>query len=108
MAQMLNVIKSFFISKTFFATTAIALIIASCVFLRINPKDYNPMVQFLLSVLLTVVSVVWGSKKSVEQARQEAADRWLPQAESVVMRLLTLRSIVYRMRTKKIDGCKRA
>ena len=68
----------------------------SPLYLAYRPQDYTPIVQVLLSIFLFALAYLIGNAAEVEKAAQRANDRWLPQAESVILRLLTLRANVCR------------
>ena len=71
-----------------------AAFIAPPIYLAKNPDDYTPLVQVLISIFLFLLAYWVGFTKEAEKAAQRANDRWLPQAESVVFRLMTLRTNV--------------
>jgi hypothetical protein len=60
------------------------------VYLAFRPQDYTPLVETLLGVILFYLAYCIGFTKEIERAAQLANDRWLPQAESVIFRLMTL------------------
>jgi hypothetical protein len=66
------------------------------VYLWKDPAAYTPLVQVLIGVFLFLLAYWMGYEKEVERAAKRANDRWLPQAESVVLRLMTLRANVTR------------
>lgn len=69
---------------------ALALIIGPAIYLSKHPLDYTPLVQFLLSVFLFFLAFWIGRDKELYDAKQQANDKWLPQAEAVTYRLMTL------------------
>ncbi len=71
-----------------------AALIAPPIYLAKNPQDYTPLVQVLISIFLFLLAYWVGYTREVEKAAQRANDRWLPQAESVTFRLMTLRTNV--------------
>lgn len=68
--------------------------IGAPLYLAVRPTEYTPLVEVLLNLLLFVLAYMIGSKKEVDEAAKKANDRWLPQAEAVVYRLITLHSHV--------------
>lgn len=75
------------------AAVAVVLI-AAPVYLAKNPQDYTPLVQTLHSIFLFLLAYWIGNTKEAAEAAKKANDRWLPQAESVIYRLMTLRTNV--------------
>jgi hypothetical protein len=74
------------------------------VYLSFNPNAYTPLVQVLLSLFLFLLAYWIGNAQETRRATQRANDRWLPQAESVILRLMTLRANVVRFsRTTKTN-----
>lgn len=74
-------------------------------FLAFRPNDYTPTVQVMLSVGLFFLAYWIGNKSEAQKAVQQANDRWLPQAESVILRLMTLHSNVRRFSHSTKAGC---
>lgn len=87
---------------------AAALVIGPAVYIGFYPKEFGPLPDFLISVLLFLLAYWTGSVREQEQAALRANDRWLPQAESVILRLMTLRSNVVRFAAITRNGCKSA
>lgn len=75
------------------------------IYLAIKPEDFTPIVQVLLSLFLFLLALWIGHSKENEKAIKRANDKWLPQAESVVYRLLTLHSNVKRFATLSKNSC---
>jgi len=75
------------------------------VYLAFRPQDYTPFVAVLLSVFLFMLAYWIGNTAEAEKAAQRANDRWLPQAESVILRLLTLRANVCRFSRTTKNSC---
>ncbi len=74
---------------------AVATVFVSApVYLAINPEHYTPIVQVLVSLFLFLLAYWSGYSKETDRATKQANDRWLPQAESVIYRLMTLRTNV--------------
>ena len=69
---------------------ALALLIGPPIYLSKHPEAYTPLLQSLFSAFLFVLAFWIGRDKEVYDARQQANDRWLPQAEAVTYRLMTL------------------
>ncbi|MEY4569020.1 MAG: hypothetical protein RLZZ398_459 [Verrucomicrobiota bacterium] len=72
----------------------VAIFLAAPVYLAIKPEHYTPLVQVLLSLFLFLLAFWIGYTKEAAEAAKRANDRWLPQAESVIYRLMTLRTNV--------------
>lgn len=70
-----------------------------------KPADYTPIVDTMFSVLLFLLAYWIGNKQETEKARQQANDRWLPQAESVILRLMTLHTNVVRFSSTTKTSC---
>lgn len=60
----------------------------------------------LLSVFLSGLAFFIGSKKEIDVATKRANEKWLPQAESVIYRLLTLQTNVKRFAISSKNNCK--
>jgi hypothetical protein len=84
------------------------LVFGSVGYLIWRPADYTPAVQFLISVLLSLAGYWLGSKENAAIAAKHANDRWVPQAESVIFRLMTLRSNVSRLAIESQKQCDEA
>jgi hypothetical protein len=69
---------------------ALALLIGPPIYLSKHPEEYTPLLQTLFSVFLFFLAFWIGRDKEAYNARQQANDRWLPQAEAVTYRLMTL------------------
>lgn len=74
----------------------IFILVAPPIYLWKDPSAYTPLVQILISVFLFLLAYWTGYEREVERAKKLANDRWLPQAESVILRLMTLRANVTR------------
>jgi len=70
------------------------LLIGPPVYLAIKPEHFTPLVDTMLSGFLFLLAFWIGRDLDIAKAKQEASDRWLPQAEAVTYRLLTLFSNV--------------
>lgn len=77
------------------------------IYLAVNPQDYTPFVQVLLSIFLFAMAFWIGQTKEIEKAIRGANRKWLPQAESVVYRLITLHSNVCRFTATSKTSCER-
>ncbi len=73
----------------------VGIFVAAPVYLAFKPVDYTPIVQVLLSLFLFLLAFWIGYTKEAAVAAKRANDRWLPQAESVIYRLMTLRTNVH-------------
>lgn len=84
---------------------AIACVVFPPIYLARNPDHYTPLVDTLFSIFLFLLAYWIGSTRDSEQAVQKANDRWLPQAESVMFRLMTLRANVIRFAALSKSHC---
>jgi biopolymer transport protein ExbD len=75
---------------------AAIIFIAAPIYLAFRPNDYTPLIQILLSIFLFMMAFWIGNATEIEKAARLANDRWLPQAESVIFRLMTLQNNVKR------------
>jgi len=84
---------------------AFIIFIAAPIYLGMHPEEYTPMVQVLLSIFLFLAAYWIGYSKEIEKAEKSATQKWLPQAESVIYRLLTLHSNVKRLAITTNQNC---
>lgn len=84
---------------------AVFIFIGAPVYLGLKPEDYTPFVQILLSLFLFLIAFWIGFTKEIEKAVKQANDKWLPQAESVIYRLLTLHNNVERFAITAKNSC---
>jgi len=84
---------------------AIIVFVGAPIYLGCRPQDYTPLVQILLSLFLFLLAYWIGYRQESELAAQRANDRWLPQAESVIFRLLTLHANVQRFSYATKSDC---
>ena len=75
------------------------------IYLAYYPEQYTPLVDTLFSVFLFLLAFWIGSTRDSDLAAQRANDRWLPQAESVIFRLMTLRANVVRFAALSKSHC---
>jgi hypothetical protein len=74
------------------------------IYLAFKPQDYTPIVQVLFSIFLFLLAFWTGNSNEIQRATKRANDRWLPQAESVIFRLMTLRANIIRFsRSTKVS-----
>ena len=73
---------------------AIVFIVGPPIYLAARPSDYKPPLQVMVSIFLFLLAYWVGYRREAEAAARRANDRWLPQAESVIYRLMTLRTNV--------------
>lgn len=83
---------------------AIVFIVAP-IYLALRPNDFTPLVQVLFSLFLFLMAFWIGFTKETERATRQASDKWLPQAESVIYRLLTLHNNVKRFADTAKNSC---
>jgi hypothetical protein len=86
---------------------AFIFLVGPAVYLAVYPASYTPLVQFLISIFLFLLAYWIGFTREAEAAARRANDRWLPQAESVIYRLMTLRTNVrgFSRTTKATCSC---
>src|SRR5680860_178179 len=84
------------------------ILIGSPIYLHKYPSDYTPMVDVMFSVFLFLLAYWIGYSEEIEKAGKIAAQKWVPQAESVIYRLLTLHSNVKRMAITSNQNCDKA
>ena len=84
--------------------TAIVFVF-SPIYLALRPNDFTPLVQILFSLFLFLMAFWIGFTKETERATRQASDKWLPQAESVIYRLLTLHNNVKRFADTAKNSC---
>ena len=77
----------------------------SPIYLALRPNDFTPLVQILFSLFLFLMAFWIGFTKETERATRQASDKWLPQAESVIYRLLTLHNNVKRFADTAKNSC---
>ena len=83
---------------------AIVFVLAP-IYLTLRPNDFTPLVQVLFSLFLFLMAFWIGFTKETERATRQASDKWLPQAESVIYRLLTLHNNVKRFADTAKNSC---
>lgn len=79
--------------------------IGAPIYLAVRPDDFTPIVQVLFSLFLFLLAFWLGYTKETERATRQASDKWLPQAESVIYRLLTLHNNVKRFASTAKTSC---
>jgi hypothetical protein len=84
---------------------AAIVFVLSPIYLALRPNDFTPLVQILLSLFLFLMAFWIGFTKETERATRQASDKWLPQAESVIYRLLTLHNNVKRFADTAKNSC---
>ncbi len=87
--------------------TVVALVVPP-LWMYMKPDDYKPAVQILLSSILFGLTFWLGYDRALKKAIAMANDRWLPQAESAMNRLLTVFSSVRRLRSELSEACNAA
>ena len=73
---------------------AVLFVAAPPIYLAYRPTDYTPPLQVMVSIFLFLLAYWIGYTREAEAAARRANDRWLPQAESVIYRLMTLKTNV--------------
>lgn len=104
-----KIIWSLFNAGSIFSwSLAILLLGGPPIYLAYRPDHYTPFVEVLLSILLFLLAYWIGHSWEAARAAQRANDRWLPQAESVIFRLLTLHTNVKRFSAATKSDCQNA
>ncbi|GEM_PF-2251846 len=86
----------------------LAIISFPPIYLAKYPQQYTPLVDTLFSVFLFLLAYWIGNTHEVDRATKRANERWLPQAESVIFRLMTLHSNVRRFSHTSRSTCSSA
>ncbi|QDV91804.1 hypothetical protein RAS2_29100 [Phycisphaerae bacterium RAS2] len=97
-----------FFPKVFRWVLVLIVLAAAPIYLAKRPDHYTPLVETLLNVLLFLLAYWIGHSQEAAKAAQRANDRWLPQAESVIFRLLTLHANVRRFSFATKSDCKQS
>ena len=87
---------------------ALAVVSLPPIYLAKNPLQYTPLVDTLFSVFLFLLAYWIGNTNESDRAAKRANDRWLPQAESVIFRLMTLHANVRRFSHTSRSSCSNA
>jgi len=95
----------FFCERNMSRLIAFVLVLGSVGYLAIWPDQYTPLVQLLVAIFLSLAGYWIGSNENALIAAKHANDRWVPQAESVIFRLMTLRSNVARLAIESQKQC---
>jgi hypothetical protein len=86
---------------------AISLLAGSTIYLGIYPQDFTPIVNIFFSVFIALISYWIGSTNEIKAAIKMSNQKWLPQGESVIYRLLTLHSNVKMFAINSSQNCSR-
>jgi biopolymer transport protein ExbD len=81
---------SVIVGTSFKVAVSILLLLGPPAYLAWNARAYTPLVDTMFSVLLFLMAFWLGRDVDHAKAREEASRKWLPQAEAVTYRLLTL------------------
>lgn len=84
---------------------AAIVFLLSPLYIAIKPQDFTPLVQILFSLFLFLMAFWIGVTKETEMATRKANEKWLPQAESVIYRILTLHNNVKRFAVTVKNSC---
>jgi len=87
---------------------ALIVLAAPPIYLGLRPDDYTPLVETVLNVFLFLLAFWIGNSYEAAKAAQQANDRWLPQAESVIFRLMTLHANVRRFSLATKTSCQQS
>ena len=94
--------------EVFRGVLAVVVLLGPPIYLALRPQDYTPLLQVLISIFLFLLAYWVGFTKEADAAARRANDRWLPQAESVIYRLMTLRTNVRGFSVTTKSSCSKA
>lgn len=86
---------------------AITVLVFPPIYLAYNPSHFTPLVDTMLSVFMFLLAYWIGNNNELHRAQKRANDKWLPQAESVIFRLITLHANVQRFSDSTRSSCAR-
>lgn len=86
----------------------LAFLVFPPIYLAWKPAHFTPIVDVLVSIFLTFLAYSMGQASEAIKIAQQANDRWLPQAESVIRRLLTLHTNVHALSETTKSSCSNA
>lgn len=84
---------------------AAILFVVPFAYLWARPEHYTPLVDVLFSLFLAIVFYQLGGSSKANEAESRARDRWMPQAESVAKKLLTLHASVRKLSNRVRNSC---
>lgn len=87
-------------------TIAVVILPPTC--LIVKPELYTPLVAAILSSGLFLLSRLIGQEQAEQRGLRTANERWLPQSESAMHRLLTVLSSLKRFRSELSQICSTA
>lgn len=87
------------------STLVVALVFGPAIYFYLRPDDFTPLMNIIFSVFLLFASYWLNTTQAELKAEKRANDKWLPQAESVILRLLTLYSNVSRFAKQIKNNC---
>jgi len=91
--------------KTWIHTLLMVGIFVVPFFLYLKPEQHTPVVQVLLNIIFAYLAYQVGIAKEVKRAEKLANRKWLPQAEAVTKRLITLKYIIKKQVILMKRGC---
>ena len=83
----------------------VSILVGAPIYLGMCPKQFTPLVQVLFSTFLALLAFWIGTGAESERARRQANAKWLPHAEAVTYRLMTLFANVATMGIKTRKSC---
>ncbi len=90
----------------------VILAFTAMLILYLWPQQYTPLASFILSCLFFVLARMYRFDEAVKAAEERgeirASERWLPQAESAIRRLITVWGSVRSFRNDLATGCSNA
>jgi len=87
---------------------AFIVLLVSPILLYVKPDAYTPFVAILLNIGLFALALWVGLEQAEEHGKRIANDRWLPQAQSAIHRLLTIWASIRSFRNELSYTCKKA
>ena len=84
----------------------IVVLLVPPILLFIKPETYTPVLATVLSGVLFALSRLIGLEQAADRGFRAANDRWLPQSESAMHRLLTVLNSIKRFRSELSETCK--
>lgn len=93
-----------------FPAIALLAITAVCIALPLyllytKPESYTPLVDVLFAIFLWLLAFAAGGRWETWKAVRRANEKWLPAAEGIIQRLMTLRANVWQFAMRTESHC---